>query len=99
MSYRDNPEDLEIAQGEHYHAWWLLPSGTRLYNGQFYSHLVYTPSATPIKDRSTARRWAKRDAEAEYGPSGYMALKCGGPPACPFFHNPFPLEAQEADSD
>ena len=76
-------ENIEIAQGQHYHAWALLPHVTTLHTGQRLSSLVYAASMQPHLDRSTARRHAKQMGEAGYGPSGYMALKCGGGEACP----------------
>ena len=80
-------ENFEIVQGPHYHAWALLPSVYRTYNGDSISHLVYTASMQPHRDRSTARRHAKQMAEAAYGRGGYMALLCGGGVACPLIHH------------
>ena len=83
-------EAMEIAQGDHYHAWALMPSVQRLDSGKLYSHLVYAGARQPHKDRSTARRHAKQMAQGDYGKAGYMALKCIGGEGCPLMHNPFP---------
>ena len=72
-------ENIEIAQGKHYHAWVLLPHVTTLYNGHKVSHLAYSPSMQPHTDRTTARRHAKQMGDG----GGYMALKCGGGEECP----------------
>ena len=87
-------EQIEIAQGKHYHAWHLdyaldYLGGRGDCPGRAISHLAYTAARQPHRDRSTARRHAKQMAEPEYGSAGYMALVCDGGAACPYFYDTF----------
>ena len=47
--------------------------------------------------RVKARRHAKQMAEADFGPSGYMALLCGGGDACPYTFEPWEPHFQKAE--
>ena len=81
--------ELEIVEGPHYHAWALMPSMHTFTTGRTMTQLVYVASKQPHRDRSTARRHAKKMAESEYGKGGYMALLCGGGEACPYTFEPW----------
>ena len=61
--------------------------------------LVYVAAKYPHSDRGTARRHAREMASEEYGPSGFMALLCGGGEACPFLFDPWdPCSSEDAAS-
>ena len=81
--------DLEIVEGRHYHAWALGPSMHTFTTGRTMTQLAYTAAKQPHTNRSTARRHAKQMAAADFGPSGYMALLCGGGEACPYTFEPW----------
>ena len=83
-------EAMEIVQGDHYHAWALMPTVyTLITTGREMTTLAYVSSKQPHRDRSTARRHAKQLADGDYGPGGYMALKCPGGDGCTYTHDPF----------
>ena len=88
-------ENIEIAQGPHYHAWALLPHLTTVM-GRKYSFLAYSASMLPHLSRSTAQRHAKQMSAGDYGSGGYMALKCTGGDGCPLlYYMGTPFAAQE----
>ena len=82
-------QSVELTKGKHYHAWALGPLPTTLYTGRTMTTLAYVAAKYPHADRGTARRHAREMATEEYGPSGYMALLCGGSQACPFLFDPW----------
>ncbi len=88
---------VELTKGKHYHAWALMPMLSTIYTGRRMTSLVYVAAQYPHADRSTARRHAREMATDEYGPSGFMALLCGGGQACPFLFDPWDQTSAEED--
>ena len=88
----------ELTNGKHYHAWALMPMPyTMLATGRTMTTLAYAAAKYPYANRQTARRHAKSMGSKIFGPSGYMALLCGGGDACPFLLDPWVLLQNETE--
>ena len=51
--------------------------------------MTHDTTLAEARRRVKARRHAKQMAAEDFGPSGYMALLCGGGDACPYTFEPW----------